>query len=282
MASKMTSLAVIDSTNQLPVVPTNEDIAIILEEVRDMDRLPYGRIKIAAGGVTVFQVYEPGEEEPNMEQAVEGVIIMSHKSNGLWLNPFGEGGNNAPDCSSIDGIEGMNTKTGECVACDTCPYNEFGSAKGGEGRGKACKNMRRLYIMRRGDVFPMVLTLPPTALAAYDNYRTRVMLGRKKMQTVMTRITLKSSKNSDGISYATPVFEALGVLSGAEAEAIQQYTDIFTKSAQNVGVTADDAPVTVEAEGAVRDGGEAPVQAVEVEVPDVPFSEAADGYQVIE
>ena len=282
MASKMTSLAVIDSTNQLPIVPSNDDLAIILEEVRDMDRLPYGRIKIAAGGVTVFQVYEPGEEEPDMQQTVEGVIIMSHKSNGLWLNPFGEGGNNAPDCSSIDGTEGMNTKTGECIACDSCPYNEFGSAKGGEGRGKACKNMRRLYIMRRGDVFPMVLTLPPTALAAYDNYRTRVMLGRKKMQTVMTRITLKASKNSDGIAYATPVFEALGVLTGPEAEAIQQYTDIFTKSAQNVGVTADDAPVTMEAEGAVRDGGEATLQTAEAEIPDVPFAEAADGYQVIE
>lgn len=281
MASKITSLAVIDSTNQLPIVPSKEDIAIILEEVKDMERLPYGRIKIALGGVTVFQVYEPGEEEAEMQQSVEGVIIMSHKSNGLWLQPFGEGGSNAPDCASIDGTEGYNAATGEVVSCADCPYNAFGSAKGGEGRGKACKNMRRLYIMRRGDVFPMVLTLPPTALAAYDNYRTRVMLGRKKMQAVMTRITLKAAKNSDGVAYATPVFEAVGILTGADAESIRQYTDLFTSSAKAVGVTADDAPVTVEAEGEVH-GGEANLQTAEAEIPDVAPSNAADGYQVIE
>lgn len=252
MATKMNQLAVIDPTNLLPIVPSADELAAIREELSDMDRVPYGRIKIAAGGVNMFQVFEPGDDEPTAVQTLEGVILLSHKSNGLWLKAFGGGDSKAPDCSSIDGLTGTQTDTGECVECATCPYNQFGSARSGEGRGKACKNMRRLYIMRRGDIFPMVLTLPPTALSAYDNYRTKVMLGRKKLSGVMTKITLKSASNKDGVSYSTPIFEATGVLNGAEAEALRQYADALNSTAQRVGVTADDAPVTVEADCAVR------------------------------
>ena len=250
MATKMNQLAVIDHSNLLPIVPSAEDLAAIREELSDMDRVPYGRIKIAAGGVNIFQVFEPGEEEAVPAQTIEGVIMLSHKSNGLWSKPFGSGDSKVPDCSSVDGVYGTVTETGECVECASCPYNAFGSAKGGEGRGKACKNMRRLYIMRRGDIFPMVLTLPPTALSAYDSYRTKVMLGRKKMANVMTRISLKSAANKDGVSYSTPIFEAVGVLDGVEAAAMRAYSDALNSSAQRVGVTADDAPAEVQQEAA--------------------------------
>lgn len=250
MATKMNQLAVIDHSNLLPIVPSAEDLAAIREELSDMDRVPYGRIKIAVGGVNIFQVFEPGEEEAAPAQTIEGVIMLSHKSNGLWSKPFGSGDSKTPDCSSVDGVYGTVTETGECVECASCPCNAFGSAKGGEGRGKACKNMRRLYIMRRGDIFPMVLTLPPTALSAYDSYRTKVMLGRKKMANVMTRISLKSAQNKDGVAYSTPIFEAVGVLDGVEAAAMRAYSDALNSSAQRVGVTADDAPADVQQEAA--------------------------------
>ena len=110
--------------------------------------------------------------------------------------------------------------------------------------------MRRLYIMRRGDIFPMVLTLPPTALSAYDSYRTKVMLGRKKMANVMTRISLKSAQNKDGVAYSTPIFEAVGVLDGVEAEAMRAYSDALNSSALRMGVTAGDAPADVQQEAA--------------------------------
>ena len=137
MATKMNQLAVIDHSNLLPIVPSAEDLAAIREELSDMDRVPYGRIKIAAGGVNIFQVFEPGEEEAVPAQTIEGVIMLSHKSNGLWSKPFGSGDSKVPDCSSIDGVYGTVTETGECVECASCPCNAFGSAKGGEGRGKA-------------------------------------------------------------------------------------------------------------------------------------------------
>lgn len=251
MANKMNQLAVIDPGDQLPIVPSADDFAAIREELADMDRIPYGRIKIAAGGVNIFQVFEPGDDEATPAQTVEGVIMLSHKANGLWSKPFGSSdASKVPDCSSPDGVIGTRTDTGECIECASCPYNEYGTARGGEGRGKACKNLRRLYIMRRGDILPMVMSLPPTALSAYDSYRTKVMLGRKKMASVMTRISLKSASNKDGVAYSTPIFEAVGVLNGAEAEAMRQYSDALNNSAMRMGVTADDAPADVAQEDA--------------------------------
>lgn len=271
MATKMNQLAVIDPTDLLPIAPSADELSAIQQELSDMERIPYGRIKIAAGGVNIFQVFEPGEEEAVPAQSVEGVIMLSHKSNGLWLRAFGSGDNKSPDCSSMDGVTGTRADTAECVSCEKCTYNQFGSARDGEGRGKACKNMRRLYVMRRGDIFPMVLTLPPSALAAYDNYRTKVMLGRKKLSGVMTRITLKSASNKDGVSYSTPIFEAVGVLNGAEAEAMRQYAEVFNSSAQRVGVTADDASGA--SESAVPQADVPPVQMDWREIPvnDLPF-----------
>ena len=76
------------------------------------------------------------------------------------------------------------------------------------------------------------------------------MLGRKKMANVMTRISLKSAANKDGVAYSTPIFEAVGVLDGVEAAAMRAYSEALNSSAQRVGVTADDAPADVQQEAA--------------------------------
>lgn len=236
-------IAVINHAGLPALTPNKEDMQFIMEELADMDRLPYGMIKIAAGGANVYQVFEPGDEDAEAVQSFEGVIIMSHKSNGYWPNAYG-GDNSAPDCSSNDGVTGIVTASGECRNCSECPFNEYGSAVGQNGvagRGKACKNMRRLYIMRRGDIFPMVMTLPPTALGAYDKYRTKIMMSRKKMMAVMTKFTLKTEKNADNIKYSVPVFDVVGQLDPAEASAVAAYAASFQESAARVAVTADDA-----------------------------------------
>ncbi len=236
MANKINELAVVK--NEIQYAPSAQELHDIREEMQDMDRFPYGRIQIAAAGAGVFKVTDPGEEEAVVAMNIQGVILFSHKANGLWAGEFGKGDDKAPVCASLDGEEGHNTETGELIACEPCPYNQFGSGRG--GRGKACKNMRRLYILREGDIFPMIMTLPPTALQAYDKYRTKVMLGRKKMYSVITRVTLKTAQNKDGIDYSVPVFEAVAILPPGEAERVKQYADTFSGAAQNFGISGDD------------------------------------------
>ena len=248
MSNKIHALAVID-TSVHAIVPSEAVLAGVMEELSDMDRIPFGRVKIAAAAAGVYNIVEPGADDEDPVKEFEGVILMSHKCGAYWPDAFGTTENKNPACASMDGEEGM-TQEGEIFKCADCPYNQFGSAKGGDGKGKACKNMRRLYILREGDVLPLVLSLPPSALAAYDKYRTRLTMGGKQSLAVMTKFTLTKAKNAQGTAYSVPQFEAVSVLPLAEVERVREYAAAMLKSAQKAGITADDYNAA-----AVEDGG---------------------------
>lgn len=237
--SKKTELAVVD-TNTMQVVPQEETLTTLLAGLQDMDRFPTGRIKIASGGVQAFEVYEPGEDEAEVAREVTGVIVLSHKANAYWDKKFGDSDDKTPVCSSLDGETGMHRETGEVQTCKECPYNQYGTADGGTRRGKACKNVRRLFILRPGDILPMILTIPPTGLAAFDKYRTRLVLMGKGANSVLTKITLKKETNKDGTAFAAPAFEALQQLPPGEVARVAKYAEMFAQSARKVGITEDD------------------------------------------
>ena len=249
MSNNIRSLAVIDTSVHM-IVPSESAVRDVMEELSDMDRIPFGRIKIAAAAAGVYNIVEPGADDEDPVKEFEGVILMSHKCNAYWPDAFGTSEDKNPACSSMDGDEGM-TQDGEVMKCATCPYNQFGSAKGGEAKGKACKNMRRLYILREGDVLPLVLSLPPSALGAYDKYRTRLSTVGKKVYGVMTKFTLVKAKNAQGTAYSVPQFDAMSVLPLAESERVREYAAAMLKSAQKAGITADDYSTA-----AADDGGQ--------------------------
>lgn len=224
--AKKNELTTID-TQELQIVPAADELATIMGELQDMGTLPFGRVQIAAAGAGVFKVTEPGEDDAVVATELSAVIIANHLTNVLWLHKFGSVDDKTPDCVSFDGIEGTERETGEIHKCELCPYNKYGSADGGQGRGKACKNTRRLYLMRPGDVLPIVLTLPSTALSTFDKYRVKLIYGKKQLHSVMTKITLKNATNKDGITYSTPIFEPVGVLPPEEAQRVREYATGF-------------------------------------------------------
>ena len=236
--SNLNELAIIDP-KKMQLIPNPDEIAAIRDELADIDRVPFGRIKIAGGGAGVFNVTEAGDEDDDAKAVNEivGVILFSHKTNAYWAEKYGESDDVTPTCASMNGDEGTVTETQELLPCDKCPNNQFGI----NGSGKACKNMRRLYIMRDGDMFPLILTLPPTSLGGYDKFRTKILLGRKPMQSVLVKITLKSDKNPAGIKYSKASFEAVGILPPDEAQRVKAYAAEFSGAAQRVGIKGDDA-----------------------------------------
>ena len=120
------------------------------------------------------------------EKAFEGRVIFTHRCNALWF-PDAEGApedeKRPPDCSSSDGLrpdseqasdaelEAGSRRCHQAATCAECAYNAYGSDLGG-GRGKACKNMRRLALLLRGHRLPHILTLTPTSLRAWDDLVT--------------------------------------------------------------------------------------------------------------
>lgn len=117
----------------------------------------FERIKIPSGGGTVFEIPGDDPDEPETVKEFSAVILYQHPLNAYYKEEY-QGGSNPPDCGSYDGVCGTGDPGG---LCKSCPYNAFGSGKNG---AKACKNRRRLYLLREGDIFPMILSLPTGSL----------------------------------------------------------------------------------------------------------------------
>ncbi len=211
----------------------------------EMDGLPvkFDRVKIPGGGGIAFEL--PGEDEDDeveTEKTILGVIVDHHPANAWWKQKY-SGQNNRPDCSSMDAVTGIDQE-GNTHSCATCPNNQWGSEvkpDGSRGRGKACKNMHRVYILREGEMFPLLLTLPPTSLKNFGNYIAKRVLG-KGLRTwqVLTEISLKKATSGDGIVYSQAKFKVAGTLPKEKAEQAQKYSEGIKAFTRKLEISAED------------------------------------------
>ena len=125
---------------------SNED----LSEDFDGLQMSFQRVKIPAGGALQFEIPGDDPENPEYEKTLRGVIIYNHQAGAYWPEGAEYDDNVAPLCSSVDGKLGIGTPGGACALCE---LNKFGT----DGKGKACKNMRHLYILRSGEYIPILL-----------------------------------------------------------------------------------------------------------------------------
>lgn len=183
----------------------NEDCAGI--------ELQLDRIKIPAGGSTAFEVPGDDGDDTQLVKEITGVILFNHPANAYYKDKY-TGGSNPPDCSSFDGKLGIGTPGGECI---NCPYNKFGS---GDGKSKACKNRRMLYILREGELFPIILNLPVGSSASYKNYVKHVLSKRTSLSRVVTTISLKKAMSDSNIAFSQAVFKMVRPLSEEELVAV--------------------------------------------------------------
>jgi len=223
--NESTALAVLEQ-NHFELVPFSEDIKdIIAEEMDGLGTIPFDIIKIPAGGGLSFELPGESEDTPTAATELVGIIVDHHPVNALWMNEY-DGSNNQPDCSSFDGKTGIDGN-GEVKQCANCPYNQFGSARNG-GKGKACKNMHRIYILMNGQVIPMLLILPPSSIASWRNYiGKKIVVKGKRPWMVLTKVTLKKEKNENGIAYSQAVFTKVADLTPAECAAVKPMADGF-------------------------------------------------------
>lgn len=246
MAAKKNELAVVTDFN---LVTISGDLAdAIAEELDGLGMIPFDRVKIPSGGGLAFEL--PGEDEENPETAQElvGVILYHHPVNAYWIEKF-SGGNEQPDCSSMDGKQGVIRETGEIRSCADCPYNRFGS----DGLGKACKNVHRVYILREDNPVPLILSLPPTSLKYMRDYiGKRILLKGMRCYDAITKITLKKEKNAGGIAYSRAVFAFAGKLPDEKRAAAAEMAAVIKQSDQSLDVEDADyntAPPAAAAEG---------------------------------
>lgn len=263
--NESTALTVLQKNN-FELAEFSEDMSdIIAEELDGLGTIPFDVIKIPAGGGLAFELPGESEDQPELVNEITGIIVDHHSINALWMKPY-DGANEQPDCSSFDGKTAI-LPTGELKSCAECPYNEFGSARDG-GKGKLCKNMHRIYILRSGEQLPMLLLLPPTSLANWKNYlgKKLVIKGKRPYQ-VLTKITLKREKNANGIAYSQAVFTKVADLAPTECATLKTMVEsikLMTRS------------TAMQQASTFADGAEERPEAASVDIPPVSGAEFTD------
>ena len=175
------------------------NLSTAIAEELDGLNMTFDRIKIPSAGSTVFEL--PGEDadEPDAAKEFSGVVLWHHPLFAYYKIAY-VGGNNPPDCGSFDGTIGVGNPGGDC---SKCPYNQLGSGANGS---KLCKNRRRIYILREGEIFPLLLSLPTGSLKEFTRYIKRLLGKGYKSNMIVTRFSLKKTVNSGGITYSQAQF----------------------------------------------------------------------------
>lgn len=190
--------------------------------------IQFDKITTPAGGGISFEVTNPDTSEADAVKTLRGVILKSLPSNVFFENDY-NGDNLPPDCSSNDGIIGIDQE-GEQHDCATCARNQFGSATDG---GKECKNRRTLYILLDGEVMPRLISLPSTSLTNLSKFQTQLLMSRRRIFDVNVKITLVKAQSKSGISYSKYVFTPDGVTTVEQSERIQNALALL--SCANIG-----------------------------------------------
>lgn len=204
------------------------------------------KIKVPTSGDLAFKVQGDDDGEVDYRKSIDAVVVFTHQINGRWSGSFGDGGDTlgkVPVCSSMDGQTGVCSETGEVISCSTCPFNAYGSAVGQDGRqsrGKACKNMMRLYLRLSDDPNTYLLTVPPTSVRQVNQQLKKILSTGLPCTSMVINLTLERAQNSGGAEYSRVVLRKVGALPPAAAKAAMQARKIIREQYMQAAITADD------------------------------------------
>lgn len=215
------------------------------------------RIKFPSGGMMAFSV----DDSDTLKPPVKAIIAVSQKARAFW--PAKDTAGQPPLCSSPDGVTGMfDTQSDQVAAaaglafrhpaldtldpeqaggpwqCATCAMAQWGS---GNGRGQACKSLRRLIVLVEGWTMPAIMTLPPTSIKAFDTYASACARTRGGAYfTNWTTISLKQETNPAGIKFSMAQFAVAAPLSQAELAAVIDIRHQYAELVRSLNIVADD------------------------------------------
>ena len=175
-------------------------------------------VKSPAGGTTVFSV--PGLSGEEAEKELTGIILDYITPRAYWDTSDPVEGT-PPVCLSQNSIISHDGK-----ACAHCPYNDFGS-RDGESNAKACKESVLLFLLRPNNVIPLLVRVPVSSKPRFLKYATRLLSSLTPISSVVTKITLEKATSKGGKPYALFNFQAVDMLTPAEADRAKTFGQQF-------------------------------------------------------
>ena len=214
------------------VLPTALDSDFSSEDLADdMDglQMTMQRVKIPGGGNLQFEIRGDDPDNPDYERKLVGVILYHHLANAYWPEGSEYDDSVPPLCQSFDGKQGYGEPGGVCAAC---AFNQFGSTA--NGSGKACKNMRQIYLLRSGEYLPLQLSLPPTSLRPFNDFMNLAFVARRRPSySAIVEIGLKRAE-SGGYTYSVATFRKVRDLEGEGLAAVKSYAANFKEQVKSL------------------------------------------------
>jgi len=190
--------------------------------ISDLDK-----VTVPPGGGTTFEIPTiDGETEPS--KTIEGIIVLADEKKANWAKTLEDDPNAAPNCYSNDCVTGygdpMETGTLAQHSCALCPKNVWGSDLKG-GKGKACKDMRPLYLLMEGSYIPLIVQVPKKSLRHIRKYLTRLSGKGIPFYGCITRFALYKVAGAGTPDYSELVPSLVSLVPKAQWSTIKAYQD---------------------------------------------------------
>lgn len=161
------------------VVNWKEQMAAVTAKAKAMEAPKGGFLSFKGGNISFDENQIPGNK-------LDVIVLDFLLENGMFRDKYNPNKAASPMCYAIGRDEDELKPHEECEepqaeSCSVCPHNEWGSDPDG-GRGKACKNSRRIAIMAASDAIPekikkapvLLCKLPVTSLKNFATYVNQV------------------------------------------------------------------------------------------------------------
>lgn len=182
MATKDKAAAPAEPTKEpgTAVVTWKERMQAVVARTAAMETPKNGFLSFKNGRISYDDTPVPGDK-------LDVIIVDFFLENTYYATKYVQGSTRSPECYAIGRVEEELKPHEECESpqggddggCSDCPHNEWGSDPEG-GRGKACKNTRRIAM------------IPADVLKVGD--AEAVVAAIKKSQVVMCKLPVTSIK----------------------------------------------------------------------------------------
>lgn len=216
------------------------------------------RVKVPAGGGTLWMVPDPDNGDEKAEKTITGVIVTRARRRSYWESEEVNG--TPPDCRSNDlklgeGMYGVGSEVNPAGTCSTCPMSQRGSMPGRSTQASACKQQELLFLLPPGELLPWMVSVPPGSLQGLRKFMLQqVSLRRLDYRQVEVTLSLAKVKKDGVPEFAQIVFAKGAKLGSAEHAAVKAFGEKLAKLIESqADVLADYADGVADSGGTVVD-----------------------------
>jgi len=208
--------------------------------MKDLGEFNLTRAINPTGGAKTPRWEIPGlGDESEFVSEIEGIIVFHKGARVYYERSYEEtGGGEQPTCLSRDGIRGEGIPGG---LCPKCPLSQFSRNADGSNERPPCRDVKRLFILRPGEIMPTMLNATAGNIQQANQYFLNLTTkGRLRFNHCITKVKLSAAKYKNGRDWARWDFSMVSALPKDVCEQMDAFHEFMVPIVSSVAVTVED------------------------------------------